>query len=303
MPRSPLTRLCPNHPSSVPTSQRRASLASRDRSFAHTARGTSPGSASPGVGAPLAGRLEGGPHTHNPQGERARSRVPAEQDRPRATPTPPGPPPPRPAPSRPLTRRSPVARVPAPATRGLATLTGPRARSAAQSPVALAVAPGVSALSPHRTAHGALAVRHLCASAPAGPPPFLLCLQPPPPSSCAPPRPAPCAPPPGPAARRRARARTALRGRARSTLCLGARRTRWGAGGGGERPARRVPAPPRDAPARLPAVLPAPGRLADLAFLEGIPRAPAARWRTRARRSGRRPSSLAPSPAARTRRK
>lgn len=49
---------------------------------------------------------------------------------------------------RPLTRRSPVVRVPAPASRGLATLTGPRARSAAQAPAALAVAPGDSAPSP-----------------------------------------------------------------------------------------------------------------------------------------------------------
>lgn len=177
-------------------------------SSAHTVRGASPGSASPGVGAPLAGRLTGGPHTH-PQGDRARSRVPADQDRPRAAPTPPGPPPPRPAPPQPLTRRSPVTRVPAPASRGLATLTGPRDRSAAQAPAALAVAPGGSAPAPHRNAHRGRLVRHLCAFAPAGPPPFFFGLQPPPPSSCAPPRPASCAPPPGQAARRWARARTA----------------------------------------------------------------------------------------------
>lgn len=60
MPRRPLTRWCPNHPSSFPTSQRgRPRLPGVLRAHGE---GTSPGSASPGVGAPLAGRLRR-PHT------------------------------------------------------------------------------------------------------------------------------------------------------------------------------------------------------------------------------------------------
>lgn len=135
-----------------------------------------------------------------------------------------------PRPPQPLTRRSPVARVPAPTSRGLATLTGPRARSAAQAPAALAVVPGGSApspqpnraLSPARPTPLSLRPSRTAAFSPRPPTATALLVRP------APLRPAPL----GPAVGRRARARTA-RGDAHAVLCRGrdlvgrTRRTRW----------------------------------------------------------------------------
>lgn len=122
MPRGPLTRLRPNHPSPYkPEGANHAFRGPPGLLRAHCVcvlgGGVSPGSASPGVGAPFAGSLKGGPHR-----QPGAIRGPGELDGSlRAAPTPPAPPPPGPAPSLPLT-----ARVPAPASRGLATLTSPR---------------------------------------------------------------------------------------------------------------------------------------------------------------------------------
>lgn len=167
---------------------------------------------------------------------------------------------------RPLTRRSPVARVPAPASRGLATLTGPRARSAAQAPAALAVAPGDSAPSPQPNR----------ARSPARPTPLNLrpgrtaAFSPGPPTATALlVRPAPLRPAPlGPAAGPRTHGR---RGRARCPLPG----PRPGEGG----PENALESGWLGASPPLPAVLPllasrrapSPGPLPDLAFREGIP--------------------------------
>lgn len=218
----------------------------------------------PGVGAPLAGRLRG-PHTQTsgrgPVSPPSRT-GPGLRRLHRAR-RPLGPRPPQT-----LTRRSPVARVPAPTSRGLATLTGPRARSAAQAPAALAVVPGGSAPSPQPNRE----------RSPARPTPLSLrpgrtaAFSPRPPTATALlVRPAPLRPAPlGPAVGRRARARTA-RGDAHAVLCRG--RDLVGAD-----PENSLESVCLGASPPLPAVLPhasrcapSPGRLPDLAFREGIP--------------------------------
>lgn len=115
----------------------------------------------------------------------------------RTAPTPPAPPPPGPAPSRPL-----PARVPAPASRGLATLTSPRGPKRCSNPGfsgrsarRFRSVPAPDRSEPDQIAHGARPVPILSASARPAPPPFLLGLRPPPPSSRAPPRPAASRPP------------------------------------------------------------------------------------------------------------
>lgn len=175
--------------------------------------GVSPGSASPGVGAPFAGSLKGRPH-----GRPGATRTGPAGRKPLNCADSTGPAAPGARAVRAAAR--PPARVPAPASRGLATLTSPRGPKRRSNP-------GFSGLSarrlrsvpaPDRTTHGARPVPILCASALPGPPPFLLGLQPPPPSSRAPPRPAA----PRPPARQRVSGHAhAQRARMRTLSCAG----------------------------------------------------------------------------------
>lgn len=203
--------------------------------------GVSPGSASPGVGAPFAGSLKGGPH-RRPGAIRGRGELDGSL---RAAPTPPAPPPPGPAPSRPLT-----ARVPAPASRGLATLTGPRGPKRCSSPDSSVrrVRPLCSLPAPDRTGPDHVRSR-------SRPNPQRLCpgrtaaFSPRPPTATALlARPAPLRPAPRPGSERAGTRTHGRRGRARCPLPVRPdAENSWSVPVGASPLAR-----PRGAPARLP---------------------------------------------------
>lgn len=262
MPRRPLTRLCPNHPSSFLTSQRgRPRLPGVPLC---TRRGALTGVCVPGGRGAIGRAAQRATHTD----ERARSRVPAEQDRPRATPTPPGPPPPRSAPSPaadPAQPRRPRPRANLPRPRYTYRPARPQRRSG----------PGC----PGRRARR---LRTVTATEPSTEPGPSDTSEPPPQpdrrlfSSASnrhrPPRaPRPAAPrPPGPGSGQAGPRTHGPRGRARCPLP--------GPRPGGADSENSLESVCLGASPPLPAVLPhasrcapSPGRLPDLAFREGIP--------------------------------